>query len=427
MTHYKHHTRGIAIFLTIFLLLSSISIVAFAQDTAEIKNIIYMIGDGMGPNQLESYKHATGNDLVMETFPIRGKQDTRSFLGILTDSAAGGTALATGVRTWVNAVGVYAHDPFALLSYPKNIRELAQEQGMKTGIVVTKVSDDATPAAFSAHTYARGNKETINAQQLASGMDVLMGAETGYLNAENAAANGFDHYVTTNTDLQKVSSGRVIGQFDAAPLKANKDDNDTPKLDTMTQKALSLLENPDGFFLMVEGSTIDSYCHENNFEGMYAALAGFDSAVSVALDYASKRNDTIVVITADHETGDIQWNAAAKDYAFNTGGHSAAPVPYFVYAPAGADCSFTDGEDILNKDIPVRIVEMMQWDEALPQTTRTSFGSVIDPLLTCAETGYGALKAQAYSCIVSVIPEEVLACVIRLLQLGLDEIIMALG
>lgn len=421
----NYSKRLLSVLLSVVILFSAISITAFAQGAAEIKNIIYLIGDGMGPNQLEAYKlNNPGAELVMDTFPVQGFQDTRSFLGILTDSAAGGTALACGIRTWVNAVGVFPADPFAVTSYPKNIREVAQEQGLKTGIVVTKSSDDATPAAFSAHTISRKNDEAINEQQLNSGIDILMGAETGFLNEQNAAENGFA-FVTNKTDLDKISSGKVIGQFNGGDLKGDYNENDTPAIDEMTTKAINLLENDKGFFLMVEGSTIDSYCHSNDIEGMYRALRAFDRAVEVALNYAKTNKDTLVVITADHETGGLVWDDANNNYKFTTGGHSAAPVKYFAYSYA--ENAFNNGEDILNKDIPVRIAETMDWSEFLPATVRTEFGSKIDAPLILIESAWGKAVSAAYETVIGYVPEAVFWETIMTALNVLDQIIMFVG
>jgi|GEM_PF-385124 len=391
--------RGLAIVLTMLMLLSSLYVVVTAAEPPEIKNIIFLIGDGMGPNHPEAYRHYTGKTMVMESLAIQGYQDTRSFMGIVTDSGAAATALACGVRTWVSAIGVYPGYPLAAVSYPKNIREVAAEQGMKTGIVCTKVSDDATPAAFSAHTFTRGNSEIINQQQLESGIDVLMGAATGYITGGNALYGDSDkfllsagqygyQYAENRAEMNAITSGKMIGQFNEADLKGDYDNNDTPLLSEMTEKAIALLENEKGFFLMVEGSTIDTFSHDNNMDGLLDALAGFDRAVQAALDYAAARQDTLVVVTADHETGGLTYypnNPSETRYGFTSGGHTTTPVAYYVYAPAGVANAFQNGEDLLNTDIPKRIAAMMGWEELFPATVRTEIGSKLDGPLTLIE------------------------------------------
>ena len=379
----KHHTKKIiAVLMTLLLTVSVLGVLGSAQETAQIKNIIYLIGDGMGPNHLAAYKHYKGiSQLNMEKFPIAGYQNTRSFGGLQTDSAAGGTALACGIRTWINAVGVYPTDPTALTTYPMNLCELAEEKGMKSGIVVTKSSDDATPAVFSAHTSDRGNSEDINAQQLAGSIDVLMGASTGYIDKAAAEAKGFA-YAATRDEMNAVNSGKLIGQYVSADVKKGLGEGSAPSLRAMAEKAVSLLENDNGFFLMIEGSTIDSFSHSNEMEGMLDAFQGFEDAVDYALNYAKNNNDTMVVITADHETGGITWDEAKKDFIFTTGGHTNADVPVFAYVPEGAATPFEDGKNILNIDIPKNMAVTMGWGDVFPRKMYTELGEKIkDPVL----------------------------------------------
>lgn len=378
----KFSKKLLSIALVLTMLLTLCSVAASAAATPQIKNIIYMIGDGMGPNHLAAYKqYRNVAQLNMEKFPIGGYQTTRSFGKILTDSAAGGTALACGTHTWVNAVGVYPGDPFALLRYPKNLREVAAEQGMKTGIVVTKSSDDATPATFSAHTYARGNSEVINDQQLNSGIDVLMGASTGFISAAQAKEKGYA-YATNRTEMKAVNKGKLIGQYDGGELKNGLGKAKAPSLKEMAEKAIGLLENKKGFFLMIEGSTIDSYSHGNDMAGMLDAFQGFEEAIAYVLNYAKTKQDTIVVITADHETGGIKYDEAKKEFYFTTGGHTNTDVPYFAYVPTGAATSFKDDQHLLNIDIPRNIAKTCGWSaDAFPSETLTDTGKSLEFLI----------------------------------------------
>ena len=141
-----------------------------------IKNVIYLIGDGMGFNLLEKTKAERNAKLVMDTFDIKGKAMTRSLTKRVTDSAASGTALATGSRTYNKAIGVYLFDKTPKYSYPKNIRELCNERGMLTGIVTTDDTTGATPSAFSAHSSDRYNTEDITMDQLSSSADIIPAA-----------------------------------------------------------------------------------------------------------------------------------------------------------------------------------------------------------------------------------------------------------
>lgn len=401
----KFGKKLLSVVMIVVMLAAFGGVAASAAETPEIKNIIYMIGDGMGPNHLAAYKHYNNiEQLNMEKFPVAGYQVTRSFGKILTDSAAGGTALACGIHTWVNAVGVYPDDPFALLRYPMNLRELAAEQGMKTGIVVTKKSDDATPAAFSSHTYSRGNSETINEQQLSSGIDVLMGAETGYISNAQATEKGYA-YATDRTGMNTVASGKLIGQFDGGQLKNGLGKENAPSLKEMSEKAIKLLENDKGFFLMIEGSTIDSYSHSNEMEGMLDAFEGFENTIEYVLNYAKARTDTMVVITADHETGGIKYDEAKKEYYFTSGGHTNTNVPYFAYVPDGTKTPFKDGVQLLNKDIPQYIAQTCGWgDDLFPRQTMTKAGDVLEVPIKAVAAVTGAVST-ALGFVASILPD----------------------
>ena len=141
-----------------------------------IKNVIYLIGDGMGFNHLEKAKNERGISLTMDTFPLQGASMTRSHSNAVTDSAAGGTALSTGERTFNGGIGVYFSDSNAVFSYPKNITELCLERGMMTGVITSDETSGATPASFSAHESDRGNTEEITEDQLNSGINLIWGA-----------------------------------------------------------------------------------------------------------------------------------------------------------------------------------------------------------------------------------------------------------
>ena len=151
------------------------------RDT-NIKNVIYLIGDGMGFNHLEKTKNERKIELVMDSVAIRGEAMTRSLTNKVTDSAAGGTALATGMRVWINSVGVYPFDPFSYndMNVPISLGELVKADGKATGVVTTDKTSGATPSDFSAHVYDRGMEEEICADQLKNGFDLIWGGKTEY-------------------------------------------------------------------------------------------------------------------------------------------------------------------------------------------------------------------------------------------------------
>ncbi len=325
-----------------------------------IKNVIYLIGDGMGYNHLEKTKQEKGISLAMDTFDYQGSSMTRSLTNAVTDSAAGGTALATGVRTFNGGIGVYFTDSTGFLSYPKNLTELCMESGKMTGVVTTDETSGATPASFSAHSSDRGNTEDITNDQLTSGIDIIWGAANDVATKDAAEENGFT-YVTNYDEMMALEEGsRSFAQFTNSLWTLEQSDENTPNLEQMTEKAIDLLDDTDeGFFLMVEGAHIDKHSHSNDDESMMEAVEEFDRTVKLALDYAKRDGETLVVVTADHETGGIALNDDGS-YSFTQGSHSAANVPLRVY---GCDKLIADDETINNYEVPIRIAYILGFDE----------------------------------------------------------------
>lgn len=312
----------------------------------EVINVIYLIGDGMGENHLELARQELGIEFVMDTMPVRGQTKTRSFSSAVTDSAAAGTALACGVRTNNGAIGVYPYDLFALYAYPANLTELAMEKGMKTGVVVTDTNTGATPAAFSSHTSARGNAAIIASQQVVSGIDLIWGAANNETKRTDIEANGYA-YVASYSELTQLTPGtRSFGQFNGSDLWKIANDSDTPTLSQMTEKAIELLDNDAGFFLMIEGSHIDKHSHSNKVAETVECVREFDNAVRAALEFAQRDGNTLVVVTADHETGAVTLKNST--YVFTSGSHSKANVPLFVY---GSSNFIQNGQAVKNTEV----------------------------------------------------------------------------
>ena len=325
-----------------------------------VKNVIFLIGDGMGFNHLEKTKNERNINLVMDTFEIRGASMTRSFSNAVTDSAAGGSALSTGVRTINGYIGVYPMDPTATFSYPKNITELCLESGMMTGVITTDKTSGATPASFSAHSSNRDNTEDITNDQLTSDIDLIWGAQNGVATKSDAENNSFT-YITTTDEMMALKEGsRSFAQFTNDLWTIAPSDSNTPTLKMMTEKAIDLLDDTDeGFFLMVEGAHIDKHSHSNDSEKMTEAVAGFDETIEYVLNYAKADGETLVIVTADHETGGITLNSDGT-YSFTSGSHSAANVPVLVY---GSDKFVTNGEVLNNYEIPIRIAYVLGFTE----------------------------------------------------------------
>ena len=324
-----------------------------------IKNVIYLIGDGMGFNHLEKTKKERNTTLVMDSFDIKGSSMSRSFSDKVTDSAAGGTALAAGIRTNNSVIGAYPLDINSKYSYPKNLTELCKERGMMTGVITTDETSGATPAAFTAHSSDRDNKEDITNDQLTSDIDLLWGKSNGVATRSSVEANGFE-YVATYTDMMNLEEGsRSFGQFTSSLWTLQPSNKKTPNLEQMAVKAVDLLDDTDeGFFLMIEGAHIDKHSHNNYSEDMTESLLEFDRTIKAMLNYAKADGETLVVVTADHETGAITQKNG--EYVFTSGSHSAVDVPVLVY---GSDKLISGGERLNNYEIPIRIAYILGFNK----------------------------------------------------------------
>lgn len=324
-----------------------------------IKNVIYLIGDGMGFNHLEKTKKERNTALVMDTFGIKGSSMTRSFSDSVTDSAAGGTALAAGVRTGNGIIGAYYLDKNSKYSYPKNITELCLERGMMTGVITTDETSGATPASFSAHSSNRNNTEDITNDQLSSDIDLIWGKSNGVATKSKAEANGFD-YIATYGEMMALEEGsRSFAQFTNSLWTLSQSDKNTPNLEQMAIKAVDLLDDTDeGFFLMIEGAHIDKHSHSNDDKKTTEATLEFDRTIEAMLSYAKADGETLVIVTADHETGGITDKNGT--YTFTRDSHSAADVPVLVY---GTDKLIRNGEKLNNYEIPIRISYVLGFSE----------------------------------------------------------------
>jgi len=320
------------------------------------KNIILMIGDGMGLAQVYSAMTANGGHLYLENFKNIGFSKTYSSDNYITDSAAGGTALSSGVKTYNGAIGV---DPDK--KPVPNIRELAEKKGLKTGLVSTSAITHATPASFIAHVSSRSSYEDIAADFLKTNIDVFIGGGIKNFEARKDGKNlskelkDKGYQVLYNIDdIQKVKSGKLAGftaQEHEAPMPERGE-----VLVPATQTAINLLsQGKKGFFLMVEGSQIDFLAHENKTPGVVLETLDFDRAIGAALKFAAANRETLIIVTADHETGGMTLNGG--DYKkgtvtgkFTSGGHTGIAVPVYAFGPgAGQFTGFMENTDIAKK------------------------------------------------------------------------------
>lgn len=308
----------------------------------KVKNIIFMIGDGMGLEQISAAWVCNGGKLNLDNFTKVGLQRTWSANKLVTDSAAAGSALATGHKT---NNGMIATTPDG--TPRKSLAEEAMEKGKKAGAAVTCRVNDATPAVFFSHNETRNNQEDIVAQMAHSGVDFLAGGGIYYwTNREDgrnivAEAKELGYTVaTTKEEMMAVESGKVIALMDQTELLPALDRGDI--LPSAAKKALQLLDNKKGFFLMIEGSMIDDGGHANKAGLTMEELFDFDRTLGIVLEWAEKDGETLVVVTADHATGGMTLlggSIANKEIKvnFSTTGHNGIALPVFAWGPHSED------------------------------------------------------------------------------------------
>jgi alkaline phosphatase len=303
------------------------------------KNIILLIGDGMGVAQIFAGITANGGHLYLENFKQVGFSKTQSADKYITDSAAGGTALSTGVRTFNGAIAVDVN-----LNPLKTILEEAEEKGLSTGLVSTSAITHATPASFIAHQGARGSYEAIAADFLKTSIDVFIGGgykhfavrQDGRDLITELKEKGYQVLRDIN-EIDKVKSGKLAGL--TAPEHNGRVAERGDMLPRSAKTAINILKNnKKGFFLMVEGSMIDWGAHANNTGYVVEEVLDFDKTVGEALEFASKDKETLVIVTADHETGglcnmDGDFNTGKVTAKFISTDHTAVMVPVFAYGP----------------------------------------------------------------------------------------------
>lgn len=316
--------------------------VLFSQSIQRPKNIIILIGDGMGANYVSAAVLNIPNN-PFRKFTSVGFSVTCAVDKLVTDSAPGATALSTGYRTNYYYIGVDTlGNPLTTLF------EEAERLNISTGLIVTCTVTHATPAAFVAHLVNRKEESEIARQFLERDINVVIGGGAKYFSSSEISSsgyNGFDilkqkgYSIYQNYDELSASSpaNKFYALLGDDQLKKAADRNYT--LADLTRKALPLLsQNEKGFVLMVEGSQIDWGAHENNQDYTMSELNDFCGAIDVALEFADQNQNTLVVVTADHETGGMSINGGKPDGSeiimkFNTTGHTAEMVGVFAKGP----------------------------------------------------------------------------------------------
>ena len=282
----------------------------------------------------------------LEQFPFSGFSITYSVDNYITDSGAGATAIACGVKTNNGMIGM-TPDSTAVPS----ITEIANRHGLATGVVSTSAVTHATPASFVAHNAGRSNYEDIATDFLKGTIDLFIGGgEDHFRNRKDGndltldlKAQGFE--VVYTLDEMNTSNSRKIAGLLAKEHMPTVLEGRTGALEAMTRKAIETLSrDKDGFFLMVEGSQIDWGGHENNADYTLTEMIDLDNAVGVALEFARQNGQTLIVVTADHETGGLTipgGNIKENEISvsFSTTGHTAVMVPVFSYGPGAENFS----------------------------------------------------------------------------------------
>lgn len=326
------------------------------SETAEVKNVILIIGDGMGGEQVElvrRYGLAEGQTLDLDKAEYKGLVDTNCLNNYVTDSAAAATAMATGVRTLYERMGMDENG-----NELETILDIAHNNGLMTGLITNDFLTGATPGGFSAHSINRDlNKKDRIKQQINSTIDVIMGkGEVDFFEyKDEMISKGWDY--TNSRDTMNDSKSSKL--FTVYPTSTKLADT-VPTLEEMTMKALDVLsESDNGFVLVIEEAHIDKEIDGGDIDGMIEAVIRLDKTLRVCLNYMRTHDDTLVIVVADHETGGLVLGDGEPTldwFTESTRYHTNVKVP--VYAFGNKSIMF-DNCDILNTDIFYKIKEAL--------------------------------------------------------------------
>ncbi len=328
------------------------------------KNVIFIIGDGMGPNDItlaqENVKGVYDFGLVLNQIKNHGLATTHSADADITDSAASGTALATGVKTNNGYVG---KDPAG--NDLKNVAEIAREQGKKIGIITDEDLSGATPSAFVVHNITRDNsKELANAivnfkpdvvmcKDYTSTSALLEGDARTAFDNEYLVAKDFRRFKET-LDTDKNCEKSFFGFLDGFSTVASYN------LAQCAEVAFNRLKNDNGFFVMIESSGTDKYGHKNNINGKLNSVVTLDRTVAAALKFMKDNPDTLLIITSDHETGGVKLPETEDQKLtelLTVTEHTATPVRVFA---VGKGTEYFKDKTVDNTDIAKFVIKAIQ-------------------------------------------------------------------
>ena len=321
-----------------------------AYSIKKAKNLILLIGDGMGVGQIAAGLYSNNKSLYLEEFPVVGLHQNHSSSSLITDSAAAATSFASGVKTYNGAIGVDA-DTIA----QKTILEECEENGMATGMVASSTIVHATPASFIAHVKQRKMYEDIAKAFLETEIDYFVGGGKKYFDRRKDEINLIEElkkkgyamstYFEKEFGALSIDNSKNFGYLtsDADPVPFSQGRN---YLMPASKTAIEFLKTHDdkedkkGFFLMIEGSQIDWGGHANNAEYIISEMLEFDNIIGEVLKFAKEDGETLVVVTADHETGGFSVNSGSTldslTTAFTSTYHTAELIPVFAYGPGAS-------------------------------------------------------------------------------------------
>lgn len=345
--------KKIVLFLSFIL---STPLFLSAQEKKSPPNIILMIGDGMGLSQISASMYYYGNKTNLEKFTTIGLCKTHSGNSLITDSAASGTAMACGVKTTNGTLGLNKEGVEM-----KSILEYSKEKKYKTALIATSSISHATPASFYANVPSRNDYERIALQMTQSPIDYFIGGGEAFFNAREDKRNLIDEMRLNSYDIVSSysrfskSTASKIGLFISKEEPTSARNGRVPLSRSVNTVLDKLEQSQEPFFLMIEGSQIDWAGHAGDFNYLVSEFRDFDLAIQTVLDYKERHPNTLIIVTADHETGGLALvkgniRTFKPEGNFSTGGHTATMVPLFAEGPYSNDFSgIYDNTEIFNK------------------------------------------------------------------------------
>jgi len=313
----------------------------------QARNLVLVIGDGLGvggTSTASALLHGVRGGLAVEDMATVGLVRTWPIGNLVTDSAASGTAIATGFKTNNRRVSMLPDG-----RKPVTLLEAARRQGLAAGVVTTTALFDATPACFTTHSSSRKQHGEILSSMLDSGLEVMLGGDWGLMREaekdletaalvrkfEDLEGAGYD-VVRSADELAAARGERLVGLF---PERSNLEDAHGPPLEQSVAKALEVLSaDPEGFVLVVESEIPDESAHTTDVKSLVAGVAEMDAAVRLILAFAETRSETLVVVTADHDTGALSLARKPKREGhgairWSSDRHTSQWVPLFAQGP----------------------------------------------------------------------------------------------